>query len=225
MTSDAFTNNPGRSSGAANATTIEYNLHPEDHLALFMFAYDTNRAARRAARYWTGGPFHLTSSIAVLVLTLALSVLENERWRLIASIGLLVFLALFLLHYLDTGRLFAGFARSFHEGKMTRLIRDGQRVGLYNPKRRDRVLMTEHCFIETNDSLEDSCGVAITEHKETRVEWTEVENINITGSHAFFNVTGKGYLILPKRSFPDEASFHQFIALAQTFHAGARHGL
>jgi len=223
MASEAITNNPGRSSGASNESTIEFNLLLEDHLALFMFAYDTARAARRTARSWPRGFLPAAFSMAVIVLTLTLSVLENERWRLIFSCGLLLFLALYLLLYLEPGRLFSGFTRSFYRGRMARLIRDNQQVGLYNPKRQDRVVMTVHDFIETNDLQDTStAGVAITEHRETRVEWSAVSRIDNLGAQAIFTVTEKGYLVLPRRAFVDEASFLAFVERASSYCETAR---
>jgi hypothetical protein len=222
MTSDAFTNNLRRLSGTANASTIEFNLHLEDHLALYMFAYDTARAARRAARYWGGSFLQAASSMAVIVLYLTASVLNDERWRLIARIGVLMFLALYLLYYLEPGRLFAGFTRSFYQRKMTRLLRDGQQGGLYSSKRRDRVVMTEHYFIETNDLQDTSTSaVEISEHKETRVEWSAVSSIDVTAEHAFFTVTDRGYLVLPRKAFADEASFLAFVDMALAYREAA----
>lgn len=218
MASDAFTNNPARPRGAADESTIEYNLLLEDHLALFLFGYDLARAARRS-----GGLFHGLCSVAVIALTLTLSVLENERWRHILSIGLLVFLALYLLHYLRPGRLFDGVSRSFYEGRMRRLIRENQRVGLYNPRRHDRVVMRADCFIESNDLYDDfTSGVAITEHRETRVEWSAVSRIDMLGEHAIFTVVERGYLILPRRAFADEASFLAFVGRAKRYQEAAQ---
>lgn len=218
MASDAFTNNPGRPRGAADDSTIEYNLLLEDHLALFVFAHDRARAARGS-----GGLVHGLCSMAVIALTLALSVLENERWRHLLSIGLLLFLALYLLHYLHPGRLFDGVNRSFYEGRMRRLIQEDQRVGLYNPRRHDRVVMMADCFIETNDLYDDSTpGVALTEHRETRVNWSAVSRIDMLGEHAIFTVVERGYLILPRRAFADEASFLAFVERAKRYQEAAQ---
>jgi len=226
MASDAFTNNPGRSGETASAATIEFNLLIEDHLALSLYAYDTARAARRGV----GGYFAGVCGLAMMVLILTLMVLENERWRSILSDSLLGLLGLYLLLYLNPGRLFAGFRRSFYQGRITRLIRDNQRVGLYNSKRQDRVVMMADCFIEINDLHDTSAsGVSLIEHRETRVQWSAVARIDVPGEHAIFTVVDggyvRGYLILPRRVFADEAAFLAFVEKAKSYHETAHRAL
>jgi hypothetical protein len=105
---------------------------------------------------------------------------------------------------------------------MSRLIRTGQLSGFFHTRRRDRVVLTETGFIETNDLQDDLvAGVEITDHKETRVAWSAVASIDVTDEYAFFTVTDRGYLILPRDVFADSESFRQFVDAARRYREGA----
>jgi hypothetical protein len=224
MTSNAFTNEPKRPTPNFGSPTVEYVLHLEDHLALDMFMYDKVRAEkRRTPRFWAKRFLSLTSILAAYAYVLGLGMSIEEPWQSLMSLAVLGFSIVCLLDTFWPRGLFSGFFRSVYQGRMTRLIRTVQHAGPFNPKWRRRVVMTEHFFIESNDFWEDTpnLGVEITEHKETRVEWRAVSSIDVTVTHAFCNVTEKGYLILPCAAFADEASFMDFVDTARSYRKAA----
>ncbi|HWG44298.1 MAG TPA: hypothetical protein VN688_16085 [Gemmataceae bacterium] len=225
MASDAFTNEPKRPTAKSGSLTVEYLLHPEDHLALFMFIYDKARAERRSgARFWIKRILSLTSILAAYAYALGLGMSMREPWQSLICLMVLGFVVFCLLDTFWPSGLFSGFFRSIHQKQMMQMIRNGMHMGLlFNPERQDRVVMTEQYFIESNDLREDIPypGVEITEHKETWVWWSAVSSIDVTEGYAFFTVTESGYLILPQTAFADEATFHAFVDTARDYREAA----
>ncbi len=95
-------------------------------------------------------------------------------------------------------------------------------ASLIHPARRYRVELTPQGFTETTDHRETGIAVEINEHKETRVWWVAVGRIDVTDEHAFFTITDKGYLLLPRSAFATDASFRDFVDVARNYREAAR---
>lgn len=224
MDSDAFTNTPTNPSRAADPHTVEYILYPEDHLALSLFIYDKAHPPRRGGAVFLVGRFlFLASVFAAFAYALAVRVPARREWEAPVAAVLLTLTPVWILDTFWPGGLFRSFFRGVHRRRIARIIESGRRRGLFNPTRRDRVVLAEEGFIEMNDLLDDlAAGVEINDHKETRVAWSAVAGIDVTPDHAFFTVTDRGYLILPRDIFADPESFQQFVDTARQLREAAR---
>lgn len=218
MSSSAFTNEPIRPRGNDAALTAEYAFQLEDHLALTMFFYDKNRAeSRRGTRFWLRRVFPVASIVSAYTYASTVGLLPERRWQSLLALGVLGCVVAIVLDTLWPGGLFSGIRRSYHQGRMMQLIRAGRSVGLYNPRQWNRVILSEEGFIEHNDLREHAEGVEIIEHKETHVSWSAVTDIDLTDEHAFFSVKDKGWLILPRHAFAEEADFLAFVETARRY--------
>jgi hypothetical protein len=218
MPSHAFTAEPKRLEETDAPLAVEYRLFMEDHLALLMFVYDKARAeARRGVWFWVTRSLSLAGAIPAFVYALTARLLPEGPGTLLIALAVMGFVVVVLLDTILPGGLLFAFFRPVHQGRMMLWIRAGRRVGLYNPRRRDRLVLTEEGFIESNDLEENAGGVENIEHKETRVRWSAVSSIDVTGEHAFFNVKDRGHLILPRFAFATEGSFRSFVDMARGY--------
>jgi hypothetical protein len=55
------------------------------------------------------------------------------------------------------------------------------------------------------------------------IRWNAVHRVATTPTHAFFYINSASAIPLPRRAFPDDEDFEDFVAAADRFHLRARH--
>ncbi|HEY7311176.1 MAG TPA: YcxB family protein [Gemmataceae bacterium] len=223
-----ITTTPLVSALAGFPLSVEYTLEVADRLALDMFLYNT--VIRKRWRFRI--KYHVTYLLVGVILGTILGVLVwsgvtiwNRSGDPVPALfagcasGLGVFLAVLIgllpgssLHKID---------RAAQEKRFRQVRHRQLRAGLLRYPQRCRVALTPEWFTETVEFRETGIAVEINEHKETRVWWTAVTGIDIAAEHAFFTVKDKGWLILPRAAFADEASFRAFVDTARSYRDAA----
>jgi hypothetical protein len=108
---------------------------------------------------------------------------------------------------------------------LRKLVKSHYGAGIFRNGRRNRVCLTSTGFTEFNDSRQADGGVEIIEHKEFRVQWSVVECLDVAERLAIFTITGKGYLIVPRRAFKDEEAFLHFVHTAEHLQQTSERGI
>jgi hypothetical protein len=225
-----ITNNPILPAPVGCPLSIEYTLELSDHLALDMFLFDTvirKRLRFRLEFYGVNGLLWGTIGAATsgvlwwgLVKVLDPSV-DPFTPRIAGYAGALIVFAATLITLLPSSFLHQR-VRSANEKRFGQARRAQIRAGILRCPQRYRVVLMPEWFAETVEFHETGIAVEIAEHKETRVWWVAVTGIDMAQEHAFFSVKDKGYLILPRAAFADEASFRLFVDMARSYREAAR---
>jgi hypothetical protein len=229
--SSGFTDKPW-SAKAVIEEEVTYTLTPEDFVTLYLFVYDKVRPGRRASEFGQLPKLCVGSLVtslffgwvSYLVAGAVLTLLECPNpWVPAKYVGGFVGLLTFLASSVVVARevFFAGRERAAYRKLMIRSVREGQKGGTFRFPRRDRVVVTGEGFTEFNAYEDDSGGVTVTERRETDVSWHAVESIDITDDHLLVTVREKGWLIVPRRAFPDEQAFLRFAGTVHRFYGAA----
>jgi hypothetical protein len=118
-----------------------------------------------------------------------------------------------VLHRLDLNRL----TRHVREVQIQRVAQGDLRALVRAVVRLDDVGFTE---VTTWDAGEP--GFRQDERKETFAAWWLVNHVGLTEEHVFVQVKGKGFLIVPRDAFADEAGLRAFLDAVERFRAAAR---
>jgi hypothetical protein len=224
-----ITNNPILSAPVDCPISVEYTLELADHLALDMFLFDT--VIRKSTRFRIEfyGIRLLSGAVWASMAALKLGGFV-KAWdpsadpftpRLAGFAGGLIVFAYVLIGLLPRSFLHKG-VRSANEERFRQARRVQLQAGILRYPQRHRVVLTPEGFTETVEFHETGIAVEITEHRKTRVWWAAVVSVDATAEYAFFNVKDKGYLVLPRTAFVDEASFRVFVDMARSYREAAR---
>jgi hypothetical protein len=206
--SSGFTDKPGPPAKPAKEDEITYTLTPEDFVTFYMFFYDKARCERRATIFG--------QLVGLLLAALVIPPLFGWIGGVVG--GFAGLLAILVLLVIARRELFPGRERKAYRKLMVRSIREGQKGGAFRFPRRDRIELTGDGFTEFNVYDDDSGGVTVTERRETCVSWHAVETIDIADDHLFITVRDKGWLIVPRRAFPDEQAFLRFAGTVRRYY-------
>jgi hypothetical protein len=209
--------------------SVEYTLELSDHLALDMFRFDT--LIRKSTRFrieFYGTHLVFGAAMAALAGVLLwgfVKALDRSVDPLIPRLagyaGVLMVFAAVLIELLPNS-ISHKWVRAGNEKRFRQARRAQLQAGIIRHPQRYRVVLTPEWFTETSEFHETGIAVEITEHKETRVWWVAVTSIDVAKEHAFFHVKDKGYLILPRAAFADEACFRLFVDMARSYREAAR---
>lgn len=225
--SSGFTDKPRSPAKTAIEDEVSYTLTPDDFVTLYLFLYDKAQSERRAGECGRLLRLCLGALVTSLFLGWVSGVVAGAALRFLECpdpgmpalfvggfVGLLVLGA-----SVAAARklLFPGRERSAYRKLMVHSVREAQTWGPLRFPRRDRVVVTGEGFTESNAYDDDGGGVTITERRETAVSWHAVESIDVTDDHLFITVRAKGYLIVPRRAFPDEQAFLRFAGIVRRY--------
>jgi hypothetical protein len=189
---------------------VEYVLDPGDFLdcAMFLWEKGRQRQLRDAGRGLVGCLVILAVIVGGAALLWRTEHLGPLAFAGVAVAGTLIMILLGV----EVVRIF--FAAPLHRRLLRRHIEQMRAIGVVKDRRRDRVTFGPEGFTEVNEWRDDDGGVEVVERKETRVYWPAVACIDVAEEHAIFTVTGKGFLYVPKRAFPNEPAFLRFVRAA-----------
>ena len=223
-----ITTTPLVSALAGLPLSVEYTLEVADRLALDMFLFDTVIRKRLRFRIKYYGTYLLVGVVLGTIIGVLVWGLVKVWNRSVDPLpplfaGCTSALGVFLtvLIGLFPGSSLHKVDRSAQEKRFRQVRRVQLRAGLLRYPQRCRVVLTPEWFTETVEFRETGIVVEINEHKETRVWWAAVTDIDIAAEHAFFTVKDKGWLILPRAAFVDEASFRVFVDTARSYRDAA----
>lgn len=221
-----ITTTPLVSALAGLPLSVEYSLSLADYHALDMFRYDVMRKSMRfQLKFYTVWLIEGGAGAAIIGLMMwgVLKVLSSALQPIDAHVPLragggaaLLAFSIVLIGMVP-GSFLHRMVRNGNEKRFRQARRTQLRVGLLRYPQRYRVVLTPEGFTETVTYCETGIAIEINEQKETRVWWAAVTDIDIAAEHAFFTVKDKGWLILPRAAFADEASFRVFVDTARSY--------
>ena len=105
-----------------------------------------------------------------------------------------------LMTALLVGRL-PGRAERGAKALVSRSYSEGRNLGVLGPH---RLVMTPEWIVDVNDFIE------------RRIRWEAIERVDASDDHAFLYVGSNSALVVPRRAFPDDATFRHFVETART---------
>jgi len=112
-------------------------------------------------------------------------------------------------------------SRSLYRQRVERIAEKPISTTVLRLPRNCRVTLNPDGFVEVADFREKSDGIDVHERTEAAVPWSKVDDILVGDAGAYFLVTGKGVLILPRRAFQEEAAFASFLRRARRYRESA----
>jgi hypothetical protein len=210
--SEGITEGPARS--GKWPAEIRYEVDVEDHVALRLYLF--HHGARLPALPFVSGLLFVAAVGVALLAGAGLSVsyyppsiFTSLRGYFIgvcilAAVAIVLILVDFggVLHRLDLNRL----TRHVRALQLQRVAQGDLRALVRAVVRLDDVGFTE---VTTWDAGEP--GFRQEERKETFAAWWLVNHVGVTEDHIFVQVRGKGFLIVPRDAFADEAGLRAFL--------------
>lgn len=207
---------------------VEYTLGESDWAAFYL--YDLARKARRRGKIARtidealriGVVLFVGAVAALLVLVQVLFlVAEPQSFNLLLTLLLLLLLVVIGAGFvwLATPRNLARAARNYARDR----IRAYARQGMYERPRVSASVAADG-LVEVDELHQKKGRVTIQWRSRCLVPWTEVRRIDVTNTHAFFEIAGLDDLILPRAAFATDQDFLAFMDLAERYHWDAREG-
>ena len=185
-------------------TTIEYELRADELLEYYVWASSKSPALRRLRRRVT-----VRQLVGLLILFLALITIVLETAQVRGA-------AIYLYAYAEaTGMcllitligLTAGHGeRAMRRTYATLVTHPSYRI-LLGPR---RVQLLPDAYVETSA------------RGESRIVWSAIQRIDVDPRFMFVDLGAAGSFIIPRRVFPDEQAYWEFVRLARETHEAAR---
>ena len=175
--------------------SVEFELTEEDLLAFNRYHNAHSRTVKEIRR-------KAYLMLLLLAVLLGLLILINpETWSFAGTVGLAFILVVAVLMALP----------SFRRGQVNRMARR-----LWAEGGNQALLERQTMSITAEGITKDSPNVR------SLIRWPGVGKIVTTDAHAFFYFSALSAYVVPRRAFPDDADFENFVAAAREFHAAAR---
>jgi hypothetical protein len=125
---------------------------------------------------------------------------------------------LFVLYLLfdPSGRVRAC-TRSFLAGMIRSSLRGRASAGAVRAELRVVLRLDADGMTEDTEWQDRQPGFRLTERKETVFAWDLVTEVAVTEEHVFVRVADKGFAVVPRRSFADEAELSEFLAALERY--------
>ena len=202
---------PSSSAGTGRIQEVRYRLDAEDYVDYLRFL---NRRDSSAA--WKKVGEHSVEVVAMLAVCAVILLYPTPlgvRGYIALLVPVMVLLRSLYFGYLNLLLVMDMMSRRFfrQRAEANKLWKRGQQL---------HVWMTRDEFVELAEiDQNDGDGVVICGRTESRALWTAVERIDETDGHFFFKMAEKGYLIVPKRIFVDEAAARHYLETVETLRA------
>jgi len=210
-----FTTSPGSSADTGRIEEIHYSLEPEDYADYMRFC--TRRQPQAPWRQLGAYTFYCAVALTGFAASLLHSPDPLSPYFLPQSISQAIHLGFagyfFYVMVLNLLLITGLMPRRFFESR----VETNYQTGLLKRGQRQRVWMTADEFVEVVESEQkDGDGVVIEGRTESRALWSAVERIDETKEYFFFKMAEKGYLVVPKRVFPDEAAARRYLETVES---------